>query len=278
LPRLASGEALAAFALSEPQAGSDVQGVSTTLAPLEDGLRVTGVKQWISFGQVADVFLVIGKHAGKLVAVLVERSTPGLAVEPIRDMLGFRAAMLARITLHDCVVPRHNLVGSVDFGLAQIVGSVLDHGRYCIAFGSLGLAQASLDASRRYAQERTQFGRPLAEHQLIQQLLADMIVNVHAARLLCAQASRARAARAADMIMSAVVAKYFAARVAEQAASTAVQIHGANGCSSQYPVQRYLRDSKILQIIEGSVQMQQVLIAQQAGAVERPQQMNQANE
>lgn len=264
LPRLACGSALGAFALSEPEAGSDVEAVQTTLVELGTTVVVSGTKTWISFGQIADVFVVVGKLAGKITAAIVDRDTPGLEVKPIAHVLGFRAAMLAELRLDRCIVPKQNLLGSRDFGLAQVVGSVLDHGRYCIAWGCVGLAQACLEASLRYAARRSQFGRSLAEHQLVQEMLANMLVETRAARLLCAEAAKARAAGDPDMIMAAVIAKYFAAGAADRAASCATQIHGANACDSRYSVHRYLGDSKIMSIIEGTAQIQQMLIAQYA--------------
>ncbi|MDB5901737.1 MAG: acyl-CoA dehydrogenase [Betaproteobacteria bacterium] len=264
LPPLARGETLAAFALTEPDVGSDVKSVATRVERKDGGFVITGTKKWISFGQVAGLFFVVGNCEGKLAAFLVERDTPGLVVEPIANMLGFRAAMLAEVRMNECVVAGDSMVGSLDFGFSQIVGSVLDHGRYCIAWGSVGLAQACLDASLDYSEQRTQFGRALKDHQLVQRMIADMIVNTRAARLLCQDAARARAEGGPDMIIGAAVAKYFSGTIVEKLASDAVQIHGANGCSSSYPVQRYLRDAKIMNIIEGSAQMQQMMIAQHA--------------
>lgn len=262
LPRLARGEPLAAFALSEPDMGSDAKNVQTTIQRDGDFYLINGVKKWISLGQLAGLFLVVGNLDGKVVGVLLERSTPGLTVAPIRDMLGFRAAMLGELRMQDCRVPAANFIGSVDFGYAQIVGSVLDHGRYCIAWGATGLARACLEACLSYTSQRESFGQPLREHQLIQRMLADMVTHVSAARLLCADAAQRRADQHPSTIMATTMAKYFAARMAEVAANDAVQIHGANGCSNNYPMQRYLRDAKIMNIIEGSTQMQQILIGQ----------------
>lgn len=262
LPELAHGRTLGAFALTEPNVGSDVKSVETIVRRDGDSFVINGTKKWISFGQIARLFLVVGNYDGKLAALLVERDSPGLSLEPISDMFGFRAAMLAEVRLRDCVVPADNLIGSRDFGFSQIVGSVLDHGRFCIAWGCVGLAQACLDACLDYTERRMQFGRPLKDHQLVQRVMADMIVNVRAARLLCQDAARTRAGGDPDMIIGASVAKYFSAGVVEKVANDAVQIHGANGCSSEYPVQRYLRDAKVMNIIEGSAQMQQMMIAQ----------------
>jgi glutaryl-CoA dehydrogenase (non-decarboxylating) len=264
LPRLASGEIVGAFALSEAEAGSDANGVRTTLAVQGDEVVVDGCKTWISFGRIAGLFLVVGQLEGRVAAILVERSTPGITIEPIDDVAGFRAGMLAEVRFAGCRVPRANLLGSADFGLSQIVGSVLDHGRYSIAWGAVGLAQACLQASVEYAATRQQFGRPLQEFQLVQQMLTDMMVETRAARLLCLDAAAARAHRSPDMIVRTTAAKYFAARAADRAAASAVQIHGANGFSAKYPVQRFQRDARIFGVIEGTTQIQQVLIAQHA--------------
>jgi alkylation response protein AidB-like acyl-CoA dehydrogenase len=264
LPRLATGETIGAFALSEPNVGSDAKNIDTVIRRGKDGFVVSGTKKWISCGQIADLFLVIGNCEGRIMGLLVDRNTPGLQIKPIHDMLGFRAAMLAEISMDACVVPADRQIGSIDFGYAQVVGSVLDHGRFCIAWGSVGLAQASLDACLSYTEQRKSFGVFLKEHQLIQQMIAEMATNTHAARLLCKDAARLKADGDNDMISATTMAKYFAARIAESVTTAAVQLHGANGCSSDYPVQRYFRDAKIMSIIEGSTEMQQILIAQHA--------------
>lgn len=264
LPRLAAGEVLGAFALSEAETGSDANGVRTTLTLDGDDVVVDGTKTWISFGTIAGLFLVVGRLGERIAAVLVERDTPGIGIEPIAGMDGFRAGMLAQVRFAGCRVPRGNLLGSGDFGLSQIVGSVLDHGRYSIAWGAAGLAQACLQASADYAAKRQQFGRPLQEFQLVQQMLTDMMVETRAARLMCVDAAAARARRSPDLIVRTTAAKYVAARAAERAAAAAVQLHGANGFSDRYPVQRFLRDARVFAVIEGTTQIQQVLIAQHA--------------
>lgn len=264
LPRLAAGTVVAGFALSEPGAGSDADGVQTSFTRDGGQVIVTGVKSWVSFGQVANLLLVIGKLDGRMAALLVPTDAAGVDIEPVTGMLGFQAGMLATITLDQVSVGADNVVGFSDFGLAQIVGLVLDQGRHCIAWGCVGLAQACLEASVAYCSDRVQFGRPLIELQLVQEMVADMMAETHAARLMCVNASKARDARSADMIVRTAAAKYFSARCADRAASAALQLHGANGLSDRYPVQRYLRDAKVMNIIEGSTQIQQVVLAQHA--------------
>ena len=261
LPKLASGGIVGAFALTEPGIGSDAKSVETT-AVLSDGSYIlNGDKKWISCGQIANLFLIIAQCDGKPSAFLVERESPGFSMEPISGMLGFRSAMLAELHFEDCCIPEENLVGKIGFGFSYVAGTALDHGRYCVAWGSVGLAQACLEACLRYTSERKQFGAYLKEHQLIQQMIAEMITNTKAARLLCYHAGYLKDIGDPDLIMETAIAKYFASKTAVNAALDAVQIHGANGCSSEYPVQRYLRDAKIMEIIEGSSQMQQIIIA-----------------
>ncbi len=262
LPRLASGETVAAFALTEPEVGSDARSVAAA-ATIEGGSYVLdGRKKWVTFGQGAGLFLVFAKSGGRDCAFLVERETPGLSVRPIHGMLGVRASMLAELHLEGCRVPRENLVGREGAGFSYVASTALDLGRYTVAWGCVGIGQACLEASFKYAAERQQFGVYLREHQLIQRMLTDMLVQVRAARLLCHQAGTLREAGDPQSVTETSIAKYFASTVAARAAGDAVQIQGARGCSAESPVQRYLRDAKIMEIIEGSTQMQQITIAQ----------------
>lgn len=260
LPRLATGEALGAFALTEPEAGSDVKSIQTEAVECEGGYRLTGKKKWITFGQIADLFLVFTRSG----AFLVEKATPGLEIHPIHGMLGTRASMLAEVHLNDCLVPKENVLGSSGFGFSAVALSALDMGRYSVATGCVGIGQACLEACIKYTSERKQFDVPLKEHQLISEMVTNMVVNVKAARWLCYRAGYLKDIKDGSATDETLVAKYFASTMAFKAASDAVQIHGANGCSSDYPVQRYLRDAKIMEIIEGSSQMQQLLISKSA--------------
>ena len=262
LPKLATGEAIGGFGLTEPNIGSDAKNVETTvIATDDDHYHLTGQKQWISFGQVATLFLIIAQCEGKPTAFLVERSTVGFSTEPMNGLLGFRAAMLAKIHMQACLVPAANMVGRIGFGFSHVAGTALDHGRYCIAWGCVGMGQGCLNSTLAYSGKREQFGTFLKGHQLIQKMTADMITQVKAARLLCYHAGVLKDKADPSLIMETSIAKYFASQVVNQIAEDAVQIHGANGCSTDYPVQRYFRDAKIMEIIEGSSQMQQTIIA-----------------
>jgi len=261
LRSIAMGDVLSAFALTEPDVGSDAKRVKTAAIPDGDCFVVDGHKKWITLGQIAQVFLLIAQSEGRLCAFLLERDTPGLSVEPTLGMLGMRASMVAELRLNHCRIPRTNLLGGVGFGLAPVAFTALNLGRYSIAWGCVGLAQACLEASIHHARTREQFGDFLKGHQLIQAKIADMIANVRAARLLCFEAGHLRESNDPGSLLAVLVAKYFASSMATRAASHAVQILGALGCSSERPVQRHLRDAKIMEIIEGTTEMHQIMIA-----------------
>ncbi|HEU0014921.1 MAG TPA: acyl-CoA dehydrogenase family protein [Longimicrobium sp.] len=258
LPRLASGDAIGAFALSEPAVGSDAAAIETVAEPDGDGWVLRGTKKWTTYGQIADLLLVFAKADGKPVAFLVERAAPGVSVAPV-EVTGTRASMVAEITFDGVRVGREERVAGPGFGLAVAL-SALELGRYSVACGCVGIVRACLEASVAYANERVQFGGPIGDHQLVQRMLADMGNDYRAARLLCLHAGRLRDAGDPDAAREAFHAKYFASTAATRAALAAVQVHGANGCTPAYPVERYLRDSRVMEIIEGSTQVQQVTL------------------
>jgi alkylation response protein AidB-like acyl-CoA dehydrogenase len=257
---LARGETIGAFGLSEPGVGSDAGAIETVAVPDGDGFRLHGQKKWTTYGQVADLFLVFAKAEGKPVALLVERGTPGLVVAPLRGITGTRASMLAELHFDGAFVPRENRVAGPGFGIAVAL-AVLEVGRLSVGAGCVGIVQACLDASLAYAAGREQFGAPIREHQLVQRMIANMATDLRAARLLCRHAAELRDAGDPAAAEETFVAKYFASTAATRAALDAVQIHGANGCSEAYPVERFLRDSRVMEIIEGSTQIQQLTIA-----------------
>jgi alkylation response protein AidB-like acyl-CoA dehydrogenase len=270
LPELAAGRCIGAFALTELGAGSDVRAMAARAERAGGGFVLNGEKRWITFGQYAGVFLVFARLAGREAAFLVERDSPGLEVVPQSGILGTRASMLAEVRLRDCELPASALLSRPGFGLSAVGASALELGRFSVAWGCVGLIEACAEASMSYADTREQFDRRLREHQLIQQMLADMVTNASAARLLCQQAGWLREAGDTRSVHATWLAKYFAAGAAFRAASDAVQIHGAQGIGDAYPVQRYLRDAKVMEIIEGSTQLQQVTIAHSAYQQRRP--------
>ena len=262
MPRLTSGDALAAIAITEPDVGSDASAVETTAAADGADYVITGTKRWITCGQIADVFVVL---CGGPTAFIVPRETPGLTTEPIRGTLGCRGYMLAELRFDGCRVSADHLLGRPGFGLTHVAATGLEAGRYNLAWGCVGLARACLEASLAHARRRRQFGRPIAEFQLVQRLIARMTTDLEAARLLCFRAGTLRGWRDPAAIKLATMAKYFASTMVNRVAHDAVQIHGAQGVGPDAPVERYLRDARIMEIIEGSTQILEIAIARYAG-------------
>lgn len=261
LPGMARGETLAAFAISEPEAGSDMAAVSTVARADGHGYRLRGRKKWITGGQVADLYLVLSATPDGLASFLVERDTPGLEVEPIAGLLGCRGYMLAELVFDGCALPEEHLLGRLGFGASHVMATGLDVGRFYLAWACVGVAEACLEASAGHVKQRKQFGQRLSEFQLVQRRITEMVVKVDAARLLCREAAELRGRKSSLAIEKTYVAKYFAATSLAQIANDAVQLLGARGCSGESPVQRYLRDAKIMEIIEGTTEIHQIAIA-----------------
>ena len=264
LPELTSGAAIGGFALTEPDSGSDGVPVETIATHDGEGYRLTGRKSWITAGQIADVFLVFACAEQGVSALLVRRDTPGLTVEPVQDLLGCRGSMLGNLEFDGCAVGPDAVVGSPGAAHPLLATFALTYGRLSVACGAVGILQACADASVHYARRRQQAGTALLDHQLIRRMLADMITHVEAARLLCLQAALLMQQADPAAPIAACVAKHFAATSAVDAARDAVQIHGANGCTNSYPAERYWRDAKVLEIIEGSNEIQQMIIGREA--------------
>lgn len=264
LEKLGQGQAIGAFALTESEAGSDARAITTEAVASGDDFLLSGHKKWITFAQIADLFLVFARSQGGPCAFLLERNTPGLVISPVHGMLGTRASMMAELRLEQCRVPKQNLVGGPGFGLSHVASSALDCGRYSVAWGCVGIAQACLESCLRYTGRRKQFGALLLDHQLVQRMIAQAAVGVRAARLLCYHAGQLKDAGDPASMIETSIAKYFACTTAASIARDAVQMHGANGCSSEYPVERFYRDAKIMEIIEGSNEIQEITIARSA--------------
>ncbi|HAT1772996.1 TPA: acyl-CoA dehydrogenase family protein [Legionella pneumophila] len=261
LPRIASGETLAALALTESNIGSDLEHVETQLLDAGDEFILKGSKKYITLGQIADLFLVLANCQGQPTAVLVEKDTPGLMISPMSNFLGLRSNMLAEIFFDNCRIPKTNLLGSIGIGFTYVIQTALDEGRYTTAYGCVGLGQACLDAARSYTQERKQFDRRLDEHQLIQKMITEMVVRVKAARELCFYAGELRQQKNPAYIAETLIAKYVASKMVVFVSNHALQLFGAAGFDEAYPVERYYRDAKVMEIIEGTSQMHEILIS-----------------
>jgi glutaryl-CoA dehydrogenase (non-decarboxylating) len=266
LPQLASGALHGAFALTETAFGSEATGLETRLTPTSEGYRLNGEKQWISYAQCADVFLVFaqsGDTSTESLACLIPASSPGLSIEPVDDMMGFKASHLGQLHFNDCLVTPDRILGKAGMGIPYIASSVLDLGRLSIAWGCVGAMAALIADSVDYSSQRQQFGQPIAEHQLIQRMLANMITQYKASHALCTRAAQLRDASDPRAVMETTVAKYFASTASVAAVNDALQIHGARGFSkSAGRIERFYRDLKVTEIIEGSSEMQQIMIAQ----------------
>jgi alkylation response protein AidB-like acyl-CoA dehydrogenase len=261
LGEMSSGNKIGAFALSEPDVGSDAQNIQTAYNKKGRCFILDGRKKWISFGQIADFFLTIATGEQGTTAFLVERDFDGVRIKPIKGLLAARASHVAEVSLTSVAVPEENMVGRLGTGFSYIAGTALDHGRYCVAWGGLAIAQEALEAMVRYARERSQFDRKIYSFQLIRGMIGDAVAKTHAARALCEKAGEMRKSDNPEAITQTAIAKYFASTVAMDVAADAVQIHGAAGCTNLFPVERLYREAKILEIIEGTSQIQQELIA-----------------
>jgi hypothetical protein len=262
LPRLARGEALGCYALTEPGSGSDPASLVTRAERAGDGWLVSGQKIFITLGTWADFALVFARTGGEgprgISCFLVPTDSPGFEARPVKGKLGLRAQDTAELFLDSVRVPGSALVGEEGGGF-RVAMAALDHGRISLAAGCVGIAQGCLDASIAYARERRQFARPIASFQLVQELVADVAVETGAARLLTW-----RAAAAADAgrphTLEASSAKLYASEVAVRAANAAVQVHGGYGYVDEYPVGKYLRDARVTTLYEGTSQIQKLII------------------
>ncbi|MFI6710675.1 acyl-CoA dehydrogenase family protein [Nonomuraea sp. NPDC050478] len=264
LPELCTGRKIIAFALSEPGAGSATRAIGTRAVEVGDGYLVTGTKKWITFGQIADLFLVFAHCEREPVALVVDRHSDGLTVTPVTDIFGTRGSMPAEVRLDDVRVPRSHQVGPTGAGLGFVANLALDHGRFSVAWGSTGIIQGCLDACVSYTGQRTQGDRTLKDHQLVRRHLTDMLVAHTAAQAVCYRSACLRETGDPRAVMETALAKYHAAEAAIRVANDAVHLHGANGCTTDYPVARYLRDATVMGIVEGTHEIHQVTLADYA--------------
>jgi acyl-CoA dehydrogenase len=257
---------IASFCLTEPGNGSDAAGIKTTFTDKGDHWEISGNKMWITNAGFADLYVVYGtinydlKHKG-LSCIVVEKGTPGIEVGKKEEKMGHRASDTRGITFNKVKVPKENMLGNPGDGWI-IAMKTLDHSRPLVASSAVGGAQHALDESLKYAQERNQFGKPIAQFQMIQQILANMAMKVESSRLLVH-----KAAWMADNKMKntkiASFAKAFAADSCMEIATDAVQVFGGYGYSKEYPVEKIMRDAKLLQIYEGTSQIQRMVIARE---------------
>ncbi len=264
LPKMASGEMIGCFCLSEPGAGSDAGALSTFAEDKGDYYEISGTKNWITNGKEAGVAIVLAKtkktpdHKG-ISAFIVETKTPGFKISKLEDKLGIRGSSTAQIFLDKVKVPKKNLLGQMEKGF-RVALATLDGGRIGIAAQALGIGEAAFRYAKSYSKERVQFGKPICELQAIQFILADMSTKVNAARLLILNASQ-RKDDGEDYGKEAATAKLFASEAAMWITTKAIQVCGGNGYTKEYPVERYFRDAKITEIYEGTSEVQRLVVA-----------------
>jgi alkylation response protein AidB-like acyl-CoA dehydrogenase len=266
LTRLATGEIIGAFCLSEPEAGSDATSQRTTAEDKGDYYLLNGTKNWITNGSTASVYIIIAQtdvakgHRG-INALIVERGAEGFAIGQKENKLGIRGSDTHSLMFTDVKVPKENRIGEDGFGF-KFAMSTLAGGRIGIASQALGIASGAYELAVKYSKERKAFGVEIAKHQAIQFKLADMATNIEAARLLCLQAAYDKDTHA-DYGKSGAMAKLFASKVAMDTTIEAVQVHGGYGFVKEYHVERLMRDAKITQIYEGTSEIQKIVISRE---------------
>lgn len=264
LPRMASGEMIGCLSLTEPGSGSDAGAATCSAVLRDDGWHITGTKIFVTNGREAGVMVLLAvtdaeedKH--RMSAFIVENPWPGLRTGKLEKKLGIRCSSTAEFVFDDCVVPHSAMLGERRHGL-RVALTTLNGGRIGIAAQALGIAQASLHESTEYSKTRVQFGRPIAKFQAIQCKIADMAVNIEAARLLTYRAAHLKDI-GADYVQAAAMAKLFASEACFRAANESVQVFGGYGYCSEYPVERLLRDAKITELYEGTSEIHRLVIA-----------------
>jgi butyryl-CoA dehydrogenase len=263
LPKLCSGEALGCFGLTEPNTGSDAANLSTRATKVDGGWKISGQKQWISMGNFAQLAMIFAQtdpekgHRG-LACFLVPTDSDGFTTQEIHGKLGLRASDTAEISLDEVEVGEETMLGEVGDGF-KVAMSALDSGRFSVASGCVGICQGCVDASVAYSTEREQFGRPIASFQLVQEMIADMVVDTEAARALVWRAGWLKDTGQPNTKETSV-AKLYATEAAVRAANQAIQVHGGSGYVDDYPVERYLRDARVTTLYEGTSQIQKLII------------------
>jgi len=266
LPKLASGEYLGAFALTEPNAGSDAANVQTTAVRDGDGYIINGNKVFITNGGKADLINFVAttdrskKHNGISIFTIETKKTKGFSAGKKEDKLGLRGSNTQELIFQDMYVPKENLVGGIECEGFKIAMGVFNSGRIGIGVQGVGIAQAAFDECMKYVKEREQFGRKLHKFQAIQFMLSDMAMKIDAARLLCYRAAFLKD-KGRRYIQAAAMAKLYGSDIAMEVTRQAIQIHGGYGYIKDYPLERFYRDAKITEIYEGTSEIQRLVIA-----------------
>jgi alkylation response protein AidB-like acyl-CoA dehydrogenase len=263
IPRIASGEAFGCYGLTEPDSGSDAASMKSTAEQDGDYYILNGNKMWITHADVAEVSIIFAKtdkNAGArgITAFLVDKDTPGFTPQPIHEKIGLRAQDTGEITMDNVRVHKDQILGPVGKGFA-VAMSALDNARFTVAAGCVGTAQAALDVAKKYAKERIQFGKPIAAHQLVQQLIANAVLEIEMGRLLVYRAGHLKNKEVPNT-RETCMAKYFCSEMVNRVTFNMIQVLGGYGFSGEYPLERMYRDSRINTLYEGTSQIQQLII------------------
>lgn len=263
VPRLAAGEIFGCYGLTEPDSGSDAASLKTSAVLDGDEYVLNGNKMWITNAGISEVFIIFAKTdksagARGITAFLLDKGTPGLSTKDLHEKLGLRASNTAEVIMEDVRVPKSAVLGEVGKGF-RVAMSALDNARHTVAAGCVGTAQAALDYSKKYALERIQFGKPIAQHQLVQQMIADMAVDIECGRLLVYKAGHVKNVGGRST-KEVCFAKYYTSEMVNRVTYKAIQIFGGYGFSGEYPVERLYRDARINTLYEGTSQIQQLII------------------
>jgi len=260
LPDLAQGNTIAAFALTEPQLGSNVDKIQTQLIEFESGYYLRGHKVWISYGQIADVLLVFAKLNGLPVAILVPTDSPNIRIKPIDNALGKSASMLAEIYFDDVPIKHEQLIGSPGMGLSFVATQSLTLGRYSVAYGCLGIIDACISTTKKHVLKTRSDGTKLIDFQLIGCMVTDMLASRKTVALLCENAGLKMDKNSSTALEDVMIAKYISARLASKTANDTLQIYGAEGYRDDSPIRRFIHDAKVCELIEGSNEIMQAII------------------
>jgi alkylation response protein AidB-like acyl-CoA dehydrogenase len=270
LPRLCSGEWLGCFGLTEPGTGSDAASVATRATRVDGGWKISGSKMFISLGNNARVAMIFAQtdpelgHRG-MACFLVPTDRPGFSAQEIHGKLGLRGSDTAELALDEVEVSGDEMLGEIGDGF-KIAMSALDRGRYSVASGCVGIAQGCVNESVKYSTEREQFDRPIASFQLVQEMIAEMVVDTEAARMLCWRAGHLKD-QGRPSTLETSIAKLFSTEAAVRCANHAIQVHGGYGYIDEYPVERYMRDARVTTLYEGTSQIQKLIIGRHATGI-----------
>jgi glutaryl-CoA dehydrogenase (non-decarboxylating) len=273
IPELVSAKLLGSFAITEPDAGSDAASMSTTAVRDGDAYVLNGHKTWITWCTVSDICVVFAmtdkkaKHTGMSVFVM-DMHAPGVSTKAINNKLAFWACPTGEVVMEDVRVPAGNRLGGEGQGFGYLLQELMST-RLSVAAGAVGACQAALDAAIKYAKERSQFGRPIAEFQMVQEVMARMVVETEAARVLLWRCALQKDRGLINNMRETVLAKYFASRAADEVTNLALEVFSAYGYSNEYPIARILREGKLYKLVEGTVNVSKMIIAQDALGIKK---------